>query len=125
MAMPSVLIVDDEPDIRFLVRRLVEEADWRVAGEASSGEEAVARWRELRPDIIVLDQRMPGLTGLEAAERILAEDGAQRIVLFTMMKDEVLDRLAAALGVRACLSKGDLHRLMATLIAQVAKGWGT
>jgi CheY-like chemotaxis protein len=120
--MPSVLIVDDEPDIRFLVRCLVEEADWRVAGEASSGEEAVVRWRELRPDVIVLDHRMPGLTGLEAAALILAEDGAQPIVLFTMVKDDALDQRATALGVRVCLSKTDLHRLVATLMAQVPTG---
>jgi YesN/AraC family two-component response regulator len=55
--MPSVLIVDDEPDIRLLVRCLVEEADWRVVGKASSGEEGVVR-REFRPDVVLI----PALT---------------------------------------------------------------
>jgi CheY-like chemotaxis protein len=117
--VPSVLIVDDEADMRFLVRCVVEEADWLVAGEASSGEEAVDRWRELRPDVIVLDHRLPGLTGLEAAALILAEDNAQVIVLFSMVMDGALDRAAINLGVRRCLSKNDLPHLMAALIAQV------
>lgn len=120
--MPSVLIVDDEPDIRFLVRCLVEEADWRVVGEASSGEEAVARCRELRPDVVVLDQRMPGLTGLETALRILAEDRDQPIVLFTMVMDDALTQRARAIGVRECLSKSDLGLLMPALVAQVPDG---
>jgi DNA-binding NarL/FixJ family response regulator len=117
--MPSVLIVDDEADVRFLVRRIVEEADWRVAGEAATGEEAVAQWRELRPDVVVLDQRMPGITGLETAARILAEDAEQLIVLFTHLKDDILTQAAIAIGVRACLSKSRLDRLMPALADQV------
>jgi two-component system, chemotaxis family, chemotaxis protein CheY len=120
--MPSVLIVDDEPDIRLLVRYLVEKADWSVAGEASSGEEAVDRWRQLRPDVVVLDQLMPGISGLEVAARILAEAADQPIVLFTHMKDERLVRAAAEIGIRACLSKGNLHGLMPALADQVAGG---
>lgn len=120
--MPSVLIVDDESDIRFLVRRLVEKADWRVAGEATSGAEAVTRCRELHPDVVVLDQRMPGLTGLETAARILAENRAQVIILFTLVKDEALTRRATALGVRTCLSKNDLNDLMPALATHVHDG---
>jgi len=120
--MPSILIVDDEADVRFLVRRVVEQADWSVAGEAATGEEAVARWRELRPDAIVLDQRMPGITGLEAAARILAEDGDVPIVLFTHLKDDILTRAALAMGVRACLSKSRLDLLIPALIDQVTGG---
>lgn len=117
--MPSVLIVDDEPDIRLLVRYLVERANWSVAGEAASGEEAVTRWRELRPDVIVLDQLMPGISGLEAAARILAEAADQPIVLFTHLKDDRLVQAATEVGVRACLSKGNLHGLMPALAGQL------
>jgi len=120
--MPSVLIVDDEPDIRFLIRCLVEKADWCVAGEASCGEEAINSWRELRPDVVVLDQRMPGISGLEAAAQILAEDRAQLIVLFTMVTDEDLNQAAIGLGVRFCLSKNNFDHLMPTLADQVVDG---
>jgi CheY-like chemotaxis protein len=123
--MPSVLIVDDEPDVRLLVRYLVEKANWRVAGAASSGEEAVTRWRELRPDVIVLDQLMPGITGLETAARILAEAADQPIILFTHLRDEGLTRAATKVGIRACLSKANLHGLMPTLAGQVSGGDGS
>jgi hypothetical protein len=63
--MPSLFIVDDDPDVRFLVRKLAEESAgrWTVAGEAASGDEAIFRSRQMKPDVILLDVRMPGLSG--------------------------------------------------------------
>lgn len=118
--MPSVLIVDDQPDIRFLLRRMVEQAGWYVAAEAASGEETLDCYRELKPDVIVLDHRMPGLSGLETAERILAEHPEQAIVLFTAFADAALEGAAKALNVRACLPKSELHRLQAVLETCIA-----
>lgn len=124
--VPSLLIVDDEADIRFLVRRIVEGAGGlRVAGEAASGEEAVARWRELRPDVVVLDQRMPGISGLETARRILAEDPAQRIFLFTAYRDSDTAQSAAEIGVTGCLSKMDLSRLIEEILAGAGTSGGS
>ena len=115
--MPSLLIVDDEPDIRFLLRCMAEQAEWYVAGEAASGQEALDCYWQLKPDVIVLDHRMPGLSGLETAERILAEHPYQAIVLFTAFRDPALERAARALNVRACLPKSDLARLLPELRA--------
>ena|SRR5438105_6079460 len=113
MAEMRVLIVDDEEDMRALMRATIDVANegLLVTGEAVDGEEAVAKWRRDRPEIVVLDQRMPGVTGLEAAGRILAEDPSQAIVLFTAYLDEALAQAAARLGVRACLSKEEIRRL--------------
>jgi CheY-like chemotaxis protein len=116
--VPSALIVDDEADVRFLIYRVLERVEGLTfAGQASSGEEAIARWRELRPDVIVLDHRMPGLSGLETAKRILAEDPGQIIVLFTAYRDPAVEQAAAALGIRACLSKTEASRLPEELLA--------
>jgi DNA-binding NarL/FixJ family response regulator len=111
--MPSVLIVDDEDDIRFIIRWMIEEASgaWYVAGEATSAEEAVARWRELRPDFVIIDHLLQGPSGLEAAERILAQEPRQRIVLLSMIGDEEVNRAAVALGVTLCVSKAKLQDL--------------
>lgn len=118
--MASLLIVDDDADIRFLVRRTAEATGaLSVVGEASSGEEAVALWRELRPDAIALDQRMPGPTGLEVAARILAEDPGQIIVLFTAFRQETIEAEAAQAGIRACVTKPDLSRLIVELLAHL------
>jgi len=115
----TVLIVDDEPDVRFLISRLVEGlGELSLVGEAASGQEAITCWRDLRPEVIVLDQRMPGLSGLETAERILAEDPDQRIVLFTAFLDPALTQAATQLGVQRCLAKSDLNRLTTELLTQ-------
>jgi DNA-binding NarL/FixJ family response regulator len=111
------LIVDDDDDMRFLVRVLIEAANegLAVAAEARNGDEAVDRWREHRPDVVVLDNRMPGRSGLEVAAEILAEAPEQSIILFSaFLDDETLAR-ADALGVRACLSKDHYDQLPAAL----------
>jgi DNA-binding NarL/FixJ family response regulator len=111
------LIVDDDDDMRFLVRVLIEAANegLAVAAEARNAEEAVDRWREHRPDVVVLDNRMPGRSGLEVAAEILAEQPDQSIILFSAYLDDETVRQAGALGVRACLSKDHYDQLPAAL----------
>ena len=107
------LIVDDEEDMRVLLRATIEAANQglQVAGEAGSGEEGLAQWREHRPEVVVLDQRMPGMSGLEVAARILAEHPEQHIVLFSAYLDDDTRKQAADLGIRACVSKSDFSRI--------------
>lgn len=101
------LIVDDDEDMRFLLRSVIERANagLQVAAEAGGAEEAIEQWRAVRPDVIVLDHRMPGVTGLEVAQRILAETPEQSIILFSAYLDDDLIASAEAAGVRACISK--------------------
>src|SRR5262245_38570540 len=75
-----VLIVDDTIGARETIRRVLEAAKMRVAGEAANGVEAVARYRELRPDLVTMDLVMPEMSGTEAAREILAIDPKARIV---------------------------------------------
>jgi two-component system, chemotaxis family, chemotaxis protein CheY len=111
------LIVDDDEDMRFLLRVLIEAANQglTIAAEASSGDEAIAQWREHQPDVVVLDHRMPDRTGLEVAAEILAEHPGQSIILFSAYLDEETVARADELGVRACLSKDDYDELPAAL----------
>lgn len=99
--------MDDDEDMRFLVRSVIERANegLEVAGEASGADEALEQWRALGPDVIVLDHRMPGKTGLEVAEQILAEVPEQSIILFSAYLDDDLLASASAVGIRACISK--------------------
>ena len=117
MGQLRILIVDDEDDMRALLRNLIEVADDRlvVAGEAQDGEEALEQWRAARPEIVLIDQRMPGLTGLETAERILSEDPAQIVILFTAYLDAAIRAAAERLGVRRCVSKTDARWLVERL----------
>lgn len=111
------LIVDDDDDMRFLVRTIIEAANegLAVAGEARDGDEAVERWRSVRPDVVVLDYRMPGRTGLDVAAEILAEQPDQSIILFSAYLDDDTRQRADDIGVRACLSKDAYDELPAAL----------
>jgi CheY-like chemotaxis protein len=116
----QVLIVDDEEDMRALVRATLDVAGEHLAvtAEAVDGEDAVAKWRDIRPDVVVLDQRMPGTTGLEAARRILAEDPKQVVVMLTAFPDNRVQAAAEHLGIRACMSKNDM-RLLPSLLRTI------
>lgn len=111
------LIVDDDDDMRFLVRTIIEAANdgLAVAGEARNGDEAVERWRSVRPDVVVLDYRMPGRTGLDVAAEILAEQPDQSIILFSAYLDDDTRQRADDIGVRACISKDAYDELPAAL----------
>jgi CheY-like chemotaxis protein len=118
----TVLVVDDQPDLRLLVRMLITAANngLHCASEAGSGEEAVEWFDSCKgerppPTVIVLDQMMPGLTGIETARRILARRPDQRIILFSAYVDDELRHLARAVGIKACVDKRDFDLVVPTV----------
>jgi DNA-binding NarL/FixJ family response regulator len=101
-----ILIVDDEPDLRLLLRTMLSlDHRFEIAGEAVDGREGLSLFRELRPDVLVLDQRMPVLMGLEVAEQVLVEHPEQTVILISAYLDDALATEAARLGVRGVLGK--------------------
>ena len=112
---PTVLVADDEPDIRELARVLLEMDGFDVVAEAVDGEQAYERFVELSPppvpSVVLLDNRMPRLGGLEAAERILQHSPEQVVVLFSAHLDTAVTTRARELGVKACVSKVDTAKL--------------
>jgi DNA-binding NarL/FixJ family response regulator len=88
--MTSVLIADDQQLVRVGLRKIIEtEADLSVAGEVGDGEDAVAATGRLRPDVVLMDIRMPVLDGIEATKRIVrAQPGVRVLVLTTFGLDE-------------------------------------
>jgi CheY-like chemotaxis protein len=115
--MTTMLIVDDELDMRMLVRIVIEMANngLSIVGEAADGIEALQVWRDLDgppvPDVIILDNRMPELSGLEVAEEILQERPGQLIVLYSAFLDDTVRARAAELGIAMCVSKNELEQL--------------
>ncbi|MCL4253515.1 MAG: response regulator transcription factor, partial [Anaerolineae bacterium] len=90
--MVRILIADDHSVVRAGLRALLEQRDnFRVVAEASTGEEAVQRAQEYRPDVAVLDIRMPGLSGIEACRRIVdTVQGCRVVMLTSYAEDELL-----------------------------------
>src|SRR5215470_7108650 len=80
-AAPRAVVVDDRPNFRLLLRRLVEATSFEFAAEADSGERAVAVARVLHPDLVLMDVEMPGLGGIEAARLIKRDLPATVVVL--------------------------------------------
>lgn len=114
-----VLVVDDSADVRFMLGVLLEDAGMHVE-EAESGAEALARLRDedlAAPDAIVLDQRMPGLTGLDVARELAAAGSDVPVVLFSAYLHPAMHAEAEALGMTPIV-KTDLDALLETL-----RGW--
>ena len=82
--MIRVLVADDQALVRAGFRAILEEQDdLEVVGEAEDGGEAVAIARELRPDVVLMDVRMPGVDGIEATQRLLRDGDAPRVLILT------------------------------------------
>ncbi|MFC1440521.1 response regulator transcription factor [Streptacidiphilus sp. N1-10] len=89
MTSVRVLLVDDQPLVRASLRVVIADTDdLEVVGEAGNGAEAVRLARELRPDVVVMDIRMPGMDGIEATRHILTGSGASRVVVLTTFDDD-------------------------------------
>jgi DNA-binding NarL/FixJ family response regulator len=119
-----VLLVDDHPVVREGLRALLgAEDDLDVVGEASSGEEAVVQAARLRPDVVLMDLRMPGgLDGAAATARILAEvEGTRVLVLTTYDTDSDILRAVEA-GATGYLLKDTPRRQLADAVRAAARG---
>ena len=102
--MTSIVIAEDEAIIRLDLRELLEEEGYVVVGEAGRGDLAVTLVRELRPDVVILDVKMPGLDGIEAARQITAEGICAILMLTAFSQREIVEQARDA-GAMAYLVK--------------------
>lgn len=122
--MIRVLVADDQALVRGGVRMIVEaQSDMEVAGEASDGAEAVELARRTKPDVVLMDIRMPGVDGIEGARRILADPGigAAVLILTTFDQDELVYEALRA-GAAGFLLKSAPPEQLVPAIRTVAAG---
>jgi DNA-binding NarL/FixJ family response regulator len=118
-----VLIADDHVFYREGVRALLgTAADIEAIGEASTGDEAVARAAELKPDIILMDLKMPGLNGIEATRRVLQTQPAIGVLIITMFDDDDSVFAAMRAGARGYLLKDADREELIRAITAVQRG---
>jgi len=106
MTAIRVMLVDDHAVVRMGFKLLLQEAaDITVVSEAATGEEALKRYAELKPDVVVMDISMPGMGGLEAVTRLLAKDPDVKILILSAHEDGAHPRRLLKAGAAGYLSK--------------------
>src|SRR5208337_4994616 len=118
-----ILVVDDHPLLRLGVAAIIDaQSDMRVIAQAGSGEEAVRLFRKHRPDITMMDLRLPGMSGLEALRAIRQEDPhAKCLVLTTYEGDEDIHQALAA-GALGYIIKGMSYETLVDALRRVRSG---
>ncbi|MFI6645894.1 response regulator [Streptomyces sp. NPDC050504] len=121
--MTTVLIADDQPMQRFGFRMLLEsQDDMTVVGEAANGTEAVRLTAEHRPDVVLMDIRMPGLDGIEATRRIVAAGARTRVLIVTTFDLDEYAYAGLRAGASGFLVKDALPEELLSGIRAVASG---
>jgi DNA-binding NarL/FixJ family response regulator len=123
---PRILIVDDNEFMRWAIRNLIAKSrpGWEVCGEAANGADAVRAASSLKPDVVILDESMPVMSGLQAASRMTKLGLRTRILLLTAFEPKDISVFAESAGLPCypCVDKSrsgiDLLPLVDSLIAE-------
>jgi two-component system chemotaxis response regulator CheY len=118
----QVLICDDAMFMRSVIASVLTSAGYEVVGEASTGDEAVARFAELRPAVVTMDLLMPGMGGLDALKAIRATNPDARIVICSAMGQEPLMRQALNAGAAAFVVKPFKSEALLEAVGQALQG---
>jgi len=117
-----ILVADDSESVRNAVRDILKsESDWEVCGEARNGDEAVLRARELSPDIIVMDIKMPNRNGIDATREIVRAAPDTRVLIMTVYDFPELYGEARSAGALGFVLKGSSGRSLIPAIRCLAE----
>ena len=125
-AMPpprTILIVDDHALVRAGMRMILSsEVDIDVVGEADTGEAALPLIRQLRPDVVLCDLHLPGVSGLEVTERIVRADSDTRVIVVSVLEDGPMPRRLLEAGASGYVGKGGEAGELVRAVRDVARG---
>jgi DNA-binding NarL/FixJ family response regulator len=121
--MIKVYLVDDHALVRTGFRMILAgEVDMEIVGEAGNGEDALPQIRKLKPDVVICDLHLPGVSGLEITERIVRGDYGSRVIIVTVQEDGPMPRRLLDAGASGYLGKGcDANELLRA-VRDVARG---
>jgi two-component system chemotaxis response regulator CheY len=101
----TIMVVDDSPFVSKQIKDIVEDNGYEVTGYAKNGEEAIELYKELNPDIVILDIIMPGLNGLETAEILKKQDPDVKILMLSSLCDSGTMDEVKSIGVKYLIPK--------------------
>lgn len=120
--MHSVLIVDDAMFMRMMLKDILTKNGFEVVGEAETGEEAILKYRELRPDLVTMDIVMPKTDGIDAVRSIIQEDPGAHIVICSAMGQQSLVQEALQNGASDYIIKPFSPAKVVEVMTRVAQG---
>jgi DNA-binding NarL/FixJ family response regulator len=119
----KVLLVDDHAVVREGYRRLLErDGDIEVISEAADAREALQRFAELAPQVVVMDIALPGVSGIEAMRDMLERDADTRVLIFSMYEDAIFARRALQAGAYGYVTKASAPHVLVEAVMSVARG---
>ncbi|HCS62820.1 MAG TPA: DNA-binding response regulator [Cellvibrio sp.] len=121
--MTKILVVDDHDLVRMgIVRMLADVEGYQVVGDAKSGEEAVTKARILKPDVVLMDVKMPGMGGLEATKKLLTVNPVIKIIAVTACDDDIYPTRLMQAGAVGYVTKGAEFTEITDAINKVIRG---
>lgn len=121
--MIRILIVDDHPVVREgLVGILNDEPDFALVGEAESGEEALGMIERIRPDVVLMDVRLPRMSGMEACSAVTRRYPSTRVVILTTFSNDGIALNAIASGASGFVLKQSKPSIIRTAVREVSRG---
>lgn len=100
-----VLVVDDAVFMRMSIKNMITKHGFEIVGEAGNGNEAIAKYNELKPDIVTMDITMPEKTGLEALKEIVEADPSATIIMVSALGQEAMMKEAITSGAKGFIVK--------------------
>jgi two-component system nitrate/nitrite response regulator NarL len=123
MGVTRIVLCDDHEIVREAIRRRIEPvAEAEVVGEAASGDEAIAKVRELKPDLLITDVELPGTDGIATAAELIKDNGSLRVLVISAHDEPELVSLAADSGVSGFIGKGQVTTEIAQAIEAIRTG---
>ncbi|MBL7075638.1 response regulator [candidate division KSB1 bacterium] len=123
MEKRRILVVDDEMEVCILVKEFLEERGYQVA-VANRGKDAVEGMKSFRPHVVLLDIRMPGMSGMEVLDQIREIDKEVGVIMVTAVKDERIGREALKKGATDYIVKPiDLDYLETSVLTKITQTW--
>ncbi|WP_082191671.1 response regulator [Cellvibrio sp. pealriver] len=121
--MTKILVVDDHDLVRMGIVRMLADIDgYQVVGDAKSGEEAVTKARILKPDVVLMDVKMPGMGGLEATKKLLTVNPVIKIIAVTACDDDLYPTRLMQAGAVGYVTKGAEFTEITDAIDKVIRG---